>query len=413
MQAPREQEIRQFAPRAIDPYVNALVHGWPEIERAGINSPIRFAHFMAQIAHETGGFIILRENTHWTPEQMCKLWPGRFKSRLDPRIVLCRGDDEKLANLAYSDRQDLGNQGGDDGWSYRGGGFLQTTGRANYRAAGAAIGVNLEDEPELIEDGMVSLRAALWEWTRHDLNLFADRNYIHAIGNAINRGEPYHGGEPIGAASREQWLLRAWALFGEGNLPNPNDLALGAHGPRVVQAQSRLRELGYGVGAQDGIFGPTMARAVAAFKMDYRREHWTPLEPEEVIGAQTWAALNSAKPAKLSSTRAATTPQQLAAMGSTEVKAGQQQQVAGKLMAAGAGLEGARQLGLLDYLKDTAGTVSTAKAALVPLLDAITWGLKNAFWAVVILAGVWVWTKGRQGILARLEAHVKGMNLWR
>ena len=416
MEAPQEQELRQLvAPhRPQETYIKALVAGWPDLDRAGINTPLRLAHFLAQIAHETGGFTILREYTNWTPQQMCELWPSRFKSRLDPRIALCKGDPEKLANLAYSGRsKDLGNQGGDDGWDYRGGGFMQTTGRANYRAAGAAIGVDLEGQPELIEDGSISLRAAIWEWTRMGCNAFADRNYAHAVGNAINRGDAYAASPPIGAAAREQWLVRAWALFGQGPLPNPDDLALGAQGAKVQALQDRLKELGYAIGSRDGIYGPTLARAVAAFKMDFRREHFVALEPDDLVGEATQRALAEGRPVRVSAARAAATPQQLAAAGSTEIKSGLQQQVAGTAMAFTGAVEAGRQFGALDYLKEISGTVSFAKSAMVPLMDAISWGLKNAFWAAVILGGVWVWTKGRQGVLARLKAHVEGWNLFR
>jgi putative chitinase len=174
------------------------------------------ATFLAQTAHETAGYVIARENTRWTPEQMCALWPGRFKTRLDPRILACRGDEQRLANLAYGGR--LGNVDADDGWAYRGGGFLQLTGRAAYHDAGSALGVDLEGMPELIEDAAISLNAALYYWTKLDINRFADRNYARAVGNAINRGNPFAKKEPIGAQTRARWLERAWKLFGDGKL---------------------------------------------------------------------------------------------------------------------------------------------------------------------------------------------------
>lgn len=415
MQALREQELREFVGnRQVQPtYIAAIINGWPDLERAGINTPLRVCHFLAQIAHETGGFTILREYTNWTPEQMCRLWPSRFKTKLDPRIVKCRGNPQALANLAYAKRDDIGNEGGNDGWDYRGGGFLQTTGRANYRAAGHAIGVDLEGQPDMIEDGSISLRAAIWEWNRHNLNLLADRNYHRAIGNAINRGDAYSGLEPIGFKDREAWLVRAWALFGEGGLPNPSDLALGASGPKVLRTQAQLRDLGYGVGALDGVYGPTMARAVAAFKMDYRREHLVALEPHDIIGAETGGALATAQPVQVSAARANATASDLAAMGSTEVRAGQEVRAAGTILTLAGGAEAARQVGALDLLKDAAGMASITKSSMVPIIDAVGWGLKNAFWAAVILGGVWAWTKGGKAIAARVAAHVNGFNLGR
>ena len=59
----------------------------------------------------------------------------------------------------YDGRADLGNRGEPDGWKYRGGGAVQLTGRYNYAAAGKALGIPLEEKPELIEHPVVSARA--------------------------------------------------------------------------------------------------------------------------------------------------------------------------------------------------------------------------------------------------------------
>jgi putative chitinase len=408
-----EQALRQFAPKALDEYVQALVSGAADLEAAGITSQIRLCHFLAQAAMETAGFSLVRENTAWTPEQMCAMWPGRFKTKLDPRILACRGDPEKQANLAYSNREDLGNLGGDDGWAYRGGSFPQLTGRDQYNRAGTALGIDLEGEPHLIEDATVGLKVALWHWLGTDCNRFADRNYLDAIGNAWNRGNPFFKGQPIGAHAREQWLVRAWAMFGQGPLPNPAELGVGARGPMVGRLQHRLKELGYQVGEVDQIYGYVLARAVAGFKLAYKHHAGVDLEPEELVGEATWAALEHAPPAYVSQERKATTPKQLAAMGSTETKAGMEQMTAGSLALTAGIAEGARQTGVLDGAMHIMKDITAAKLTLLPALDAIKWGLANAFWVVIILLGIWVWTKGRQGVLARLAAHVTGFNLSR
>jgi len=409
------ESITQYAPHAHEAYVAGLTQGADELSRAGIDTPLRICHFLAQTAHETGGFMIGRENTRWTPEQMCKLWPTRFKSPKDPRILFCRGNERALANLAYAGRKDLGNEGDDDGWEFRGGGFLQLTGRAAYREAGRAIGVDLENDPELILDPAVALKAALWVWGKHNLNQFADRNYGRAVGNAINRGYPYSSHEPIGFKSREQWLVRAWAMFGDGPLPDPSDLGLGAYGPRVGDLQNRLRDLGYPVGAVDRVYGPALARAVAAFKADYSREHRVnfPDGPGDLVSQSTWEALTRARPVEVSPERASATPDDLVALGSTEAAAGKQQMVAGKLVVASAAVEGTRQLGLLEQANGILGQVGATKTVMVPAIEAVGWAWKHAFWVAVILGGIWVWTKGRQGLMARLKAHVSGLNLWR
>jgi putative chitinase len=408
-------DLQRFAPHALPEYVDTLVNGWSRLVNAGINTPLRWCHFAAQVAHETGGLRIVRENTKWTPAQMKALWPKRFPlGAADPRILMAGSDEAKLANLAYSHRRDIGNQGGDDGWLYRGASFLQLTGRAAYRECGLAIGVDLEGEPEMIERADVGLAAALWVWGRHPLNQFADHNYGRTIGNAINRGNPYAKQDPIGYPSRQQWFDRAWALWGEGGpLPDASILHLGAWGPKVGELQVKLRSRGYAVGAVDGNLGPATARAIAGFKLDARRAGAKELEPEEAAGPLTMAALDGASLAPLSPERLEATPETLAAAGSTEVRTGRAARATGQAALYTGITAGAAQLGLLDQVTSSLNSIGLLHTMMVPAIDAIKWGTQNFLWAGCILGGVWFWVRGRDVILARLNAHRSGANLGR
>lgn len=411
MQPITEGEILEFAPRAREDYVKALVNGWTEMERAGINTPARFVEAITVMAHETGGFTIVREATTWKPDQMCSIWPGRFYTRLDPRILACNGDPVKLANLAYSDRADIGNKGGNDGWDYRGGSFSQLTGRENFRRCGQAIGVPLEENPQFIENAEIGLKAFLWEWGKKGCNRFADRGYTRAVNNAINRGNAFSRHEPIGHDSRMKWKARAVAVFGEPNM-HKEGLASGAYGVEVENLQSRLKELNYGVGAVDKVFGPALARAVVAFKHDQKAAGVADLEPDEVVGAKTWAAINTASPVVYTERQNATA-KDLAAAGSEEIKAGQQQKAAGYLMLASGAAEGARQTGGLDIVQSELSWLPQLHTFMVPVVAAIKWGLENAFFVIPVVGGVWFFAKGRQVISARLKAHKLGFNLFR
>lgn len=82
----------------------------------------------------------------------------------------------------YEGRKDLGNAKAGDGYLYRGGGFIQLTGRGNYRSCGEAIGVNLEKKPELILDDDISVKALLWYLTSHGIPVWAER--AHNTGDA-------------------------------------------------------------------------------------------------------------------------------------------------------------------------------------------------------------------------------------
>lgn len=407
-----QQELQRFAPSARPEYVDALVNGWSEIERAGIDTPLRLCEFLAQTAHETGGYTIISENLNYTAKRMCEVWPTRFRGALDPKAMLCAGQPEKLAEVVYGGR--LGNIEKGDAYDYRGRSFLQDTGRDTYVEYGRIIGCDLEGQPELLDKPTVGLRVALARWQKLNLNRFADRHYTRAIGNAINRGNAYSSHEPIGHKSRMAWFARAWVLFGEdGEVMVPPGLALGAHGVRVESLQNRLRDLGYGTGAIDKVFGPSTARAVAGFKLDHKRRTGQDLEPDEVVGPLTEAALEGAAKIEISPERLETTEKDLIAAGSSEMLAGQRQKVAGYGITGLALAGGAEDHGVLPVLQQQVGWVPQAQSFLVPVIDAIRWGLSNLVWVVLIGFGVWVWSGGVKTMTARLKAHRFGFNLFR
>ncbi len=406
-----EHELRQFAPNARGEYISALVNGIDALKSVGITKVRRLRPFLAVAAHETNGFTIVRENTTWTATQMCKLWPSRFKTTLDPRIAACGRDPIKLANLAYAKRDDIGNTGGNDGWDYRGGSFFQTTGRYNFRRIGVATGIDLENNPTHIENADLGLKAALYEWNKNGCNRFADRGYNRAIDNAINRGNPYDDDPPIGAASRVTWHKRALLLFpdSEGFL---SGLALGAYGSEVEVLQRKLKELNYGVGKIDKVFGPATARAVAAFKFDQRANK--DLEPDEIVGEKTWQCLNSAQPVVLVK-RSKTTAKELAKESETVAAAmeGQTATAAIAVVSIGKGVEAAADTGLLTGLTETFSWAPAMHSSMVPMVDAMSWGFRNLWWVVTLIAAVMIWRSKGKIIVARLRDHVRGWNLAR
>lgn len=128
--------------------------------RAGwLDTPLRFAHPLAQLAHESGGFRYMQEI--WGPTD---------------------------AQSGYEGRADLGNVRAGDGLLYRGRGPIQITGRANYRAFGRAIGIDLERWPDLAKIPSIGLQVSAAYWASRGLNALADRDDLQAITRAINGG---------------------------------------------------------------------------------------------------------------------------------------------------------------------------------------------------------------------------------
>jgi len=413
MQPVTREEIREFAPSALDDYVNALVEGWPLIVKAGINTPIRWCHFIAQAAHETGGFRIIRENTGWTAEQMVKLWPARFKSKLDPRILACRGEPEKLANLAYGSIPSLGNTEAGDGWLYRGGSFNQITGRACYREMGDLIGVDLEEVPELIEDPRIGLRAYIAYWQRLRLSTYADRNRLASVGNGINRGNPFAVAPPIGADSRRQWFDRAWYQWGAGQLPSPHDLAIGDRGARVAELQNRLHDLNYPCGATDGVFGAETARAVAAFKLDHKRATGEALDPDDVVGDATLVALERASPVQRGAGESMTLGDMAAKGSETAGAVLSGQRAAAGLAVATAGTASSQEDGMLDLARQQVDYFGSWREVADTGLSIVKWGFGNLGWVLMIAFGVWTWMQLRRVGWSRVRDHLQRRNLGR
>lgn len=412
-----EAELKQFAPNALQEYVDALVNGWGDIQKAGISTPLRLCEFLAQIAHETGSFTILRENTNWSAKRMCELWPNRFSLK-DPtflaKYAACGKDPAKKAELAYGGRKDLGNTEKGDGWLFRGACFMQDTGRACAREYGKLVGMDFEGNPSLLEKPSVSLKVALTRWKKLDLNRFADRHYSRVIGNAINRGpgRMFSSKDPIGFEGRNEQFERAWLLFGDGNIPHDDTIALGAYGSQVEVLQRRLKELNYPVGSPDKVFGPVLARAVAAFKLDHKRATGAEMEPDEIVGTKTWQALGRADVVEHGE-RADTTERELAEAGSEEIKTGQQQKAVGTAITVASAAKAAQETGMLDQAQQQLSWIPQVHSFMVPVIEAVSWGFKNAFWVLTLVGGVWFWTRGKQIISARLKAHRFGFNLFR
>ncbi|WP_310335347.1 glycoside hydrolase family 19 protein [Pseudomonas corrugata] len=142
-------------------------------QRAGVFAPVlntamqryqivgtkRVAAFIAQIGHESGQLVYVREIWGPTPAQ--------------------RG---------YEGRKDLGNTAAGDGFKYRGRGLIQVTGRANYAACGEALGVDLVNQPELLEEPQYACMSAAWFWSTKGLNTLADAGDFERITRRINGG---------------------------------------------------------------------------------------------------------------------------------------------------------------------------------------------------------------------------------
>lgn len=166
-------------PSKVDLYTTYLNKAMDESE---INTPLRVAAFLAQIAHESDQLKFMSE-----------IWgPTSAQIRYDPPSSLSK----RLGNIRLG-----------DGYKYRGAGPLQLTGRANYAACGKALGLDLENNPDLARTPEVGFRTAAWFWKVNKLNELADIPNFDAVTKKINGG--YNG-----KAARDAYYIRAKATLG-------------------------------------------------------------------------------------------------------------------------------------------------------------------------------------------------------
>jgi putative chitinase len=173
---PTKEKLSVVMPRAlpskIDLYYEPLVAG---MKKYGITTPLRMAHFVSQIAHETASFLYA---------------------------------EEIADGSAYEGRMDLGNTLPGDGKRYKGRGLIQLTGRANYTQYAKDSGADCVAQPERVTaDAFAAVDVACWYWDKRRINRLADADDVKAVTKAINGG--YNGLD-----DRIDYLARAKAVLG-------------------------------------------------------------------------------------------------------------------------------------------------------------------------------------------------------
>lgn len=169
----------------------------------GIDTPVRLAAFLAQIAHESGQLRTLAENLNYSAEALLRVFPRHFDAG---RAAAYARQPERIGSRVYANRMGNGAEASGDGWRYRGRGLIQITGHDNYTACGTALSLDLIAQPELLEQPGPAARSAAWFWHRNGLNAFADVGDIETITRRINGGL-------IGLDDRRDCYVRACAAL--------------------------------------------------------------------------------------------------------------------------------------------------------------------------------------------------------
>ena len=186
----------------LDEWYDALSKVLPEYD---ITTPQRVAAFIAQCAHESGGFKALKENLNYQAASLCRVWP-----RLFPTMEIANQyahKPEMIANRAYGNRMGNGDEASGDGYRYCGRGLIQLTGKDNYTAFAESIETPVEELPEYLSTFEGAVQSACWYWETNNLNQYADNGDILTMTKRINGGT-------IGLEDRKKHYAHALHVLG-------------------------------------------------------------------------------------------------------------------------------------------------------------------------------------------------------
>lgn len=226
------------------------------LDAYAINTRLRIAHFLGQTCHESAGF---------------------------------RTTEEFASGEAYEGRTDLGNDRPGDGVRYKGRGLLQLTGRANYRSIGKILGLDLENQPALAAEPVLSLKIACEFWKRKSINAPSDADDLVEVTRRVNGGKNGIDDRRTFTAKAKAAVARLEGFVLTGEAPPTNGrpvLRRGSKGDAVGDLQRLLQKAGFAVAIDDD-FGPGTEVAVSAFQKQQR------LDPVDgIVGQDTWTALD-------------------------------------------------------------------------------------------------------------------------
>jgi putative chitinase len=179
-----------FAPGAIPGTLAALEAAATKFAGAGMTEPLILAHFLGQLRHESGGFARMAESLNYSVDGLLATFGRHRISEADcrrlGRTATRKADQIGIANLIYGGewgRENLGNTQAGDGWLFRGSGLIQTTGRANFRAAG------YERTPDALRNDIVAAaEAAAGFFVAHGCVAPARSDDVEAVTRKINGG---------------------------------------------------------------------------------------------------------------------------------------------------------------------------------------------------------------------------------
>jgi len=158
------------------------------VTKYNITNPLRVAHFMAQISHESGNFKFVKENLNYSKESLLKVFPKYFNAQ---NVDAYARNPEKIGSRVYANRMGNGDEASKEGYVFCGRGYLQVTGKDNYRAFSQFIGEDCVANPELVAT-KYPMESAIWFFDKNKLWDICDKgdttDVVTSLTKRINGG---------------------------------------------------------------------------------------------------------------------------------------------------------------------------------------------------------------------------------
>lgn len=172
-----------------------------------LNTPLRLAHFLAQAGHESAGFKAVNENLNYGAKGLLSIFKKYFPT--PEKAALYERKPEKIANLVYGGRMGNGVESTGDGYKFRGRGYIQLTGKDNYKAFDAVVTENIVENPDLVASKYPLLSAA-WFFHKNGLHKIADEG---ATDEVVTKVTKRVNGGTIGLPDRIKHFKEYYSLL--------------------------------------------------------------------------------------------------------------------------------------------------------------------------------------------------------
>jgi putative chitinase len=179
--------LKEIAPQTKTEKLEGFVEGLQyACDRFEINTPSRLACFLAQVAHESGGFNAVKENLNYGAQGLVNTFKKYFPT-LEAAHPYER-NPETIANRVYANRMGNGDEHSGDGFKHRGRGLIQLTGHDNYASFAADMGMTIDEAIDYLETYEGAAMSAAWFWWKNNLNTWADQEDMLTLTKKINGG---------------------------------------------------------------------------------------------------------------------------------------------------------------------------------------------------------------------------------